>query len=133
VDIVVIAAVFQAPMFWLNAVAPENACEPSQTLSKSPNRISPEPRRSVRCITVHAGSSGPSACGAMLLVLDHRDAAQLRRLGGRKPGIAAVISLVRVIILEMSQARQKHAWPQALSAAADGTNTREMSEAHKQP
>jgi hypothetical protein len=55
-----------------------------------------------------------------VFALDERDAAQLRRLGGRKPGIAAVISLVRIIILEMSEARQKHAWPQALSATADG-------------
>jgi hypothetical protein len=33
--IVVIEAVFQAAMSWLNAIAPLNACEPSHTLSKS--------------------------------------------------------------------------------------------------
>ncbi len=33
--IVVIEAVFQAPMFALKAVAPLNACEPSHTLAKS--------------------------------------------------------------------------------------------------
>jgi hypothetical protein len=43
--IVVIEAVFQAPMFWLNAAAFINACGPSHTLSKSPRRMSPEPRR----------------------------------------------------------------------------------------
>jgi hypothetical protein len=32
----------------------------------------------------------------------------------------SVLSLVRIIILEMSEARQKHASPQAPSAAADG-------------
>jgi hypothetical protein len=33
--IVVIEAVFQAPMFALNAVATANACEPKRALSKS--------------------------------------------------------------------------------------------------
>jgi hypothetical protein len=35
VYIVVIEAVFQDPMFALNAAAEQNACEPSHTLSKS--------------------------------------------------------------------------------------------------
>jgi hypothetical protein len=39
--------VFQAPMFALNAVAPENAYEPSGsgTLSKGPHCMNPERRR----------------------------------------------------------------------------------------
>ncbi len=36
---------FHAPMFWSNAVAPLNACEPNEMLSKSTQRISPEPLR----------------------------------------------------------------------------------------
>jgi hypothetical protein len=57
VDIVVIAAVFQDPMFALNALAFINACGPSHPLSKSPRRISPEPRR-VRSV----GQVGASLC-----------------------------------------------------------------------
>ena len=60
----VILAVFQAPMFALNAVAPLNACEPSHTLSKSPRRISPEPRRGRSSAWRALASSGPSACGS---------------------------------------------------------------------
>jgi hypothetical protein len=71
---------FQLARFWLNADAKLNACGPSHTLAKSPRRMSPEPRRSDQCM-VHAAPSGPEACGAMLLALDHRDAAQLRRFG----------------------------------------------------
>ncbi len=77
--IVVIEAVFQAPMSPLNTVASLNACEPSHTLAAS------APTRSVQC-TVHAASSGPSVCGATLLALDHRDAAQLRQLGLAQAG-----------------------------------------------
>ena len=62
--IVVIEAVFQAPMSALNADAYLKACEPSHTLSKSPHRMSPELRQSVQCM-VHAASSGPKARGAM--------------------------------------------------------------------
>jgi hypothetical protein len=76
--IVVTAAVFQAPMFALNAVAPENACEPSHTLSKSPRRISPKPRWSV---TLGARSVQWAECvRSEVLALDGRDAAQLPRL-----------------------------------------------------
>jgi hypothetical protein len=70
-----ILAVFQAPMFALNADANENACGPSHTLAKSPRRISPD--GSVQCI-VHAASSGPSACGAMC----RRSSIEMRRNGG---------------------------------------------------
>jgi hypothetical protein len=51
----------------------------------------PSPERSVRC-TVHAAPSGPSACGAMLLALEHRDAAQLRRLDDGTPERVCVLS-----------------------------------------
>ncbi len=82
--IVVIDAVFQAPMFALNAVASLNACGPSRTLAKSPRRISPEPRRSVQCIVHNASSEWAECVRSDAVALDDLDAAQLRRLGGRK-------------------------------------------------
>jgi hypothetical protein len=42
-----ILAVFQAPMFALNAVAPLNACKPSHARSMSPRSMSPELRWSI--------------------------------------------------------------------------------------
>jgi hypothetical protein len=39
--IVAIAAVFQAPMFALNRIAPLNACEPNHAPSKSTRCMSP--------------------------------------------------------------------------------------------
>jgi hypothetical protein len=80
-------------MFWLNVFASSNACEPS-------------PDGSGWCITVHAASSEPSACGAMLLALDGRDSAELRRLD------------------EDNNRREP--------PCSRWGNTREMSEAHKQ-
>jgi hypothetical protein len=117
--IVVIEAVFHAPMFALNAAAEESACEPSHTLAKSPHCMKPEPRRSdqrivhrsvlsAECVRSDAAGARPSRCGATAAV------------GRVQPGIAAVLSLVRIIILEMSEARQKHAWLQPLSATAEG-------------
>jgi hypothetical protein len=63
--IVVIDAVFQAPMFALNAVANENACGPSRALKEPFAASAPTVRRSVQCI-VHERPVGlKSACGAM--------------------------------------------------------------------
>ncbi len=82
--IVVIDAVFQDPMFALNAVASLNACGPSRTLAKSPRRISPEPRQSVQCMA-RASVQWVKCVRSDAVALDDLDAAQLRRLGGRNP------------------------------------------------
>ncbi len=50
-----------------------------------------------------------------------------------KPERAYVLSLVHIIILEMSEARQKHASPQALSAVADGISANAIGHAVPHP
>jgi hypothetical protein len=87
-------------MFALNADAKQNACEPSHTLSKSPRRMSPEPRR---VSPVHCARSVQWAecVRRYVLAFDGRDAAQLLPLGlAQNRRCASVISLVRIIILE---------------------------------
>jgi hypothetical protein len=107
-SIVVIEAVFQAPMFALNAVAKANACEPSHTLSKSPRRISPEPRR-VRSVHHCARSAQWAECvrsGAV--ALDGRDAGQLQQLHRRKTGESLLaVSSEHNDTREMSEVRKK--------------------------
>jgi hypothetical protein len=100
---VVTRSTFHAPMFTLNADAYLNACKPSHTLTAS----APSPNGSVHC-TVHAASSGPSACGAMCW----RSTVETRGNGGGWAGPTGGETLcgqvVHIVILEMSEAR-KHA------------------------
>jgi hypothetical protein len=73
-------ATFHLLMSALNAVAPLNACNPSRALK---GHAPHQPRRSVQRM-VHAAPSGQECVQRYVLALDHRDAAQLRRLGGRR-------------------------------------------------
>ena len=103
--IVVIEAVFQAPMFALNAAAFINACEPSHIVSKSPRRMSPEPRRSVQYTQGQLGER----VRRNVLALDDRDARQPQRL------IFRAVTYYRVcgvsILPEKSKARKQAPHP----------------------
>jgi hypothetical protein len=111
--IVVIEAVFQAPMFALNAIALSNACGPSHMLSNG--SMNPEPRR-VR--PVHCARRFQCAECVWSDAAGPRDAAQLRRLGGRNPeGDSMMLLLARLYTPEKSESRKRAYMPEIMFGA----------------